>query len=288
MINILVTGAQGQVGSEIQELSSEYIYNFFFTTKENLNIALKEDVDNFIMEYNIDIIINTAAYTAVDEAEYDVRNADTVNHQAVKYLAQSAKKNGIKLVHISSDYVFDGKTYKPYTENDSTNPSNVYGKTKLDGEIAMLDINPQNSIIIRTSWVYSSFGNNFVKTMLRLGKEKDSLSMIFDQISTPTYAKDLAKMILDILPDIENEQVEIYNYSNEGVVSWYDFAKEIMYMAQLDCDIHPIETKEYPTTAARAHYSVLNKTKIKNEFGIIIPYWKDSLDKCLKKMKERR
>jgi dTDP-4-dehydrorhamnose reductase len=184
--------------------------------------------------------------------------------------------------------VFDGKNFKPYTEEDKVSPNSIYGKTKLDGENAMLDINPKDSIIIRTSWVYSSFGTNFVKTMIRLGKEKDELGVIFDQVGTPTYAKDLAKTILDILPKIDNEKVEIYNYSNEGVLSWYDFAKEIMKMAKLDCKINPIETYEYLTPASRPHFSLLNKSKIKKKFNITIPYYKDSLDECLKKMGERK
>jgi dTDP-4-dehydrorhamnose reductase len=195
---------------------------------------------------------------------------------------------GIKLIHISTDYVFDGTNYKPYTEDDATSPQSVYGKTKLDGERAIQEISPANSIIIRTSWVYSSFGANFVKTMLRLGKEKESLGVIFDQVGTPTYAKDLAKAILEILPKINNGKTEIYNYSNEGVLSWYDFAKEIMKMAKLDCKINPIETYQYPTPASRPHYSILNKAKIKKEFNIEIPYWKDGLDDCLKRLGERK
>jgi len=289
MINILVTGANGQVGSELRVLSNDYsAYNFFFTDRDSLDITNEEAIKNFIEINNINIIINTAAYTAVDKAEDDIENSDQVNHLATKYLANIAKDKNIQLIHISTDYVFDGKNYKPYNEDDATNPNGVYGKTKLDGEVAMTKINPQNSIIIRTSWVYSSFRTNFVKTMLRLGKERDTLGVIFDQIGTPTYAKDLAKAILDIIPQIENKTVEIYHYSNEGVLSWYDFAKEIMKMAKLDCQINPIETKEYPTPATRPNYSLLNKAKIKKEFGITIPYWKDSLDVCLKIMEERK
>jgi len=193
-----------------------------------------------------------------------------------------------KFWHVSTDYVFDGQNYKPYSEDDATNPNGVYGRTKLDGEKAMQEINPANSIIIRTSWVYSSYGANFVKTMLRLGKEKESLGVIFDQIGTPTYARDLAKAILEIIPKINNDKVEIYNYSNEGVLSWCDFAKETMCMAKLNCIINPIETKEYPTPATRPHCSLLNKSKIKREFNLTIPYWKDSLDECLTKMGEKK
>ncbi|WP_373074037.1 dTDP-4-dehydrorhamnose reductase [Sulfurimonas sp.] len=288
MHNILVTGANGQLGSEIKELSSEYENNYFFTDREELDISNEQAVKEYINSNNIDVIINCAAYTAVDKAEDDQENANNINHLAVKYLSEIAKEKSVNMIHVSTDYVFNGKNHKPYVEEDSVNPNSVYGKTKLDGENAMLHINPKNSIIIRTSWVYSSFGANFVKTMLRLGKERDELGVIFDQVGTPTYARDLAKIILEIQPKIDNENVEIYNYSNEGVLSWYDFAKEIMRMAKLDCIVNPIETKEYPTPASRPHYSLLNKAKIKKVFNITIPYWKDSLDECLRKLGERK
>ncbi len=288
MPNILVTGSKGQLGSELKEISEHYAYHFYFTDKESLDIADKAAVDAYVDENDIEVIINCAAYTAVDRAEEDEQNADLVNHIAIKNLASAAKEKKVKLIHISTDYVFDGTNHKPYLEEDSVNPNGVYGKTKLDGELSMMELNPENSIIIRTSWVYSSFGANFVKTMLRLGKEKEQLGVIFDQVGTPTYARDLAEAILDILPSIKNEKVTVYHYSNEGVLSWYDFAKEIMRMAKLDCKINPIETKEYPTPAQRPHYSLLNKSKIKQEFGITIPYWKDSLNECLKTMGERK
>jgi dTDP-4-dehydrorhamnose reductase len=287
MINILVTGSNGQVGSELQTLSKNYEYNFFFTDRDSLDITDKEAILDFVKVNAINTIVNAAAYTAVDKAEEDIENADKVNHLASKYLAEIAKEKAIKLVHISTDYVFDGESFKPYVEDDVTNPNGVYGKTKFDGEKAIESINPLNSIIIRTSWVYSSFGANFVKTMLRLGKEKDSLGVIFDQVGTPTYARDLAKAILEILPKIQNSKLSIYNYSNEGVLSWYDFSKEIMRMAKIECQINPIETSEYPTPAKRPHYSLLNKSKIKKEFGIIVPYWKDSLSECLQELGER-
>lgn len=288
MPNILVTGSNGQVGSEIKELSPSYPYRFYFTDKTELDITDVNGVRKFIIQNNIDTIINCAAYTAVDKAQSEQELADKVNQQAVKNLAMLSNEFGIKLIHISTDYVFDGTSFKPYTEDDVTNPNGVYGKTKLDGEKALLEYNLKNSIIIRTSWVYSYYGANFVKTMLRLGKEKESLGVIFDQVGTPTYAKDLAKTILAILPKINNEKTEIYNYSNEGVLSWYDFAKEIMRMAKLDCKINPIETKEYPTPAKRPHYGLLNKAKIKKEFNLEIPYWKDGLDDCLKRLGERK
>ena len=292
MFNILVTGSNGQLGSEIRDLveGPEQVLgsenDFFFTDRENLDITNLENITNFIKENNINVIINCAAYTAVDKAEEGVENADKVNHLAVKSLASVAKEKNIKLVHVSTDYVFDGKNFRPYVEDDVVAPQGVYGKTKLDGEIAMQELNPKNSIIIRTSWVYSSFGNNFVKTMIRLGRDRESLGVIFDQVGTPTYARDLAKTILDILPNIKNEKVEVYHYSNEGVLSWYDFAKDIMSLAKIECQVNPIETKDYQTPASRPHYSLLNKSKIKKDFNIEIPYYKDSLEACLKKMGE--
>jgi dTDP-4-dehydrorhamnose reductase len=287
-INVLVTGSNGQLGSEIKELSSNYNYNFFFTTRDDIDITSKDSIKEFCQTNSINVIINCAAYTAVDKAESDEINADLINRKAVKKLSIVAKELNIKLIHISTDYVFDGKNFKPNVEEFQTNPQSIYGKTKLDGENELLDINPLNSIIIRTSWVYSYYGNNFVKTMLRLGKEKEELGVIFDQIGTPTYAKDLALTILNIIPQIENSKVEIYNYSNEGVLSWYDFAKEIMKMAKLNCKINPIETYQYPTPAKRPHFSLLNKSKIKSKFNLEIPYWKDGLDDCLKRLGERR
>ncbi len=287
MTNILVTGSKGQVGSELQALSKNYEYNFFFTDRSTLDITNLSNINDFINTNAIEVIINCAAYTAVDKAEEDIKASEEVNTKSVEKLSLIAKEKNIKLIHISTDYVFNGENFKPYTEDDITNPNGVYGTTKLAGERVMQEINPTDSIIIRTSWVYSSFGANFVKTMLRLGKERDSLGVIYDQVGTPTYARDLAKTILDIIPNIKNKQVSIYNYSNEGVLSWYDFSKEIMRMAKIDCQINPIETKEYPTPAKRPHYSLLNKAKIKKEFNITIPYWKDSLDECLKTLGER-
>ena len=287
-LNILVTGSNGQLGSELKDISKDYSYNFFFTDRTNIDITSKDNIKEYCQNNNINIIINCAAYTAVDIAETDIENADLVNRKAVKKLALVSEELNIKLIHISTDYVFDGKNFKPYNEEYQTNPQGIYGKSKLDGENEMIKINPKNSIIIRTSWVYSSFGNNFVKTMLRLGKEKESLTVIFDQVGTPTYARDLAKVILDIIPQINNSKVEIYNYSNEGVLSWYDFAKEIMKMVKLNCKISPIETFQYPTPAVRPHFSLLNKSKIKSAFNIEIPYWKDSLDTCLRKLGERK
>ena len=282
--NILVTGSNGQVGSEIKELEKDYPYNFFFTTRDDIDITSKDSLRNFCKTNSINVIINCAAYTAVDKAETDELNADLVNRKAVKKLSIIAKELDIKLIHISTDYVFDGKNFKPYVEEYKTNPQSVYGKSKLDGENEMININPLNSIIIRTSWVYSYYGNNFVKTMLRLGREKEELGVIFDQVGTPTYAKHLALTILNIIPQIENSKVEIYNYSNEGVLSWYDFAKDIMELANLNCKVKPIETFQYPTPAKRPHFSLLNKSKIKSKYNIEIPYYKDGLIDCLKRL----
>jgi dTDP-4-dehydrorhamnose reductase len=288
MLNILVTGSKGQVGSEIKELSKNYSYNFFFSSREELDISNKEKIEEFIKVNQVNCIINCAAYTAVDKAENEFDEADRINRKAVKKLSSIAKTYDIKLIHISTDYVFDGRNYKPYKEENQTNPTCVYGRTKLEGELEMMKINPINSIIIRTSWVYSYYGNNFVKTMLKLGQEKDSLGVIFDQIGSPTYAKDLAKTILEIIPKINNDKVQILNYSNEGVLSWYDFAKEIMKMAKLKCKINPIETKDYPTPAKRPHYSLLNKSKIKEEFTLEVPFWKDGLDDCIRRLGARK
>ena len=282
MLNILVTGAKGQVGSEIKELSSTYPYVFYFTCKDTLDITNKQAIEAFIQKHHITAIINCAAYTAVDKAESDEKTANNINHIGVKNLAELSSVYTLKLIHISTDYVFDGTNYTPYRETDRTNPQSVYGNTKHLGEAALLHVNPKNTLIIRTSWVYSSYGANFVKTMLRLAKERESLGVIYDQVGTPTYAKDLAKAILDILPLISTTQTEIYHYSNEGVCSWYDFAKEIMNLAGLTCKINPIETKDYPTPAKRPSYSLLNKAKIKNDYNIEIPYWKESLSSALK------
>ena len=278
MNNILVTGSSGQVGSEIREISSNYNdYNFTFTDIDKLDISKHAAVKEFIEINQINIIINCAAYTAVEKAESESEIADTINHIAVSNFAQIAKEKNIKLIHISTDYVFDGLSMNPYKETDQPNPQSVYGKTKLDGELAMQRINPANSIIIRTSWVYSKYGNNFVKTMLELASKRDKLSVVFDQIGSPTNAADLAKLILTTLPKIKNESVEIYHYSNEGICSWYEFALEIFRIKQIQIEINPIETVQLKTVINRPSYSVFDKSKIKSHLGVIIPLWKDSL-----------
>jgi len=287
MNKILVTGSNGQVGSELQSLGALYPeYNFTFVNRETFELSNLCKLEDYFDDKTFDLIINCAAYTAVDKAESEADLADTINHRSVSLLAKIAKNQNIALIHISTDYVFDGKNHAPYRETDITNPKGVYGQTKCDGEKAILSVAAKNTIIIRTSWVYSSFGANFVKTMLRLGKEREELGVIFDQVGTPTYAKDLAKCVLEIIPKLKNESPEIYHFSNEGVCSWYDFAKAIFELSKIECKVKPIQTKEYPTPATRPHYSLLNKEKIKNSYDIEIPYWKDSLKECLVVLKE--
>ena len=282
MNNILVTGGNGQLGSELKEIAPNYQdYNFLFTDVKDLDITNHTTVAAFIKSNNINVIINCAAYTAVDKAESEPELSDAINHLAVSNFAQIAKDKNIKLIHISTDYVFDGTNYKPYVETDVPNPQSVYGKTKLDGELAMQQINPANSVILRTSWVYSKFGNNFVKTMLRLAKTRDEISVVADQIGTPTNAADLADAILTILPKISNETVEVFHYSNEGVCSWYDFAKAIFEIKQISIKVNPIESSQYPTPAERPFYSVMHKSKIQREYNIEVAYWKNSLFSCL-------
>lgn len=284
-MNILVSGATGQLGSEIKTLAASYPqYTFTFTDRATLDLSNLCKMENFFEGKAYDAIINCAAYTAVDKAESETELADAINHRFVSMLSKIAKRDHSRLIHISTDYVFDGKGYRPYIETDPTDPQGIYGRTKRDGENAILSSSPKNTIIVRTSWVYSEFGNNFVKTMLRLGRERDSLGVIFDQIGTPTYARDLAKTILNILPDIQNETPQIYHYSNEGSASWYDFAKAIFELSGIECSVNPITTEQYPTPAKRPHYSLLNKSKMKNDFGIQIPYWRDSLKECLQKL----
>lgn len=280
MKKILVTGANGQLGNELKVASKNYNqFDYFFTDLDELNICNKNEIDNFVKSNKIDLIINCAAYTNVDKAEDDVDLCYHINHEAVKNIAEVAYENQLMVIHVSTDYVFDGKSSFPYTEEMPVAPITVYGKSKLAGENVLLE-SAGNSIIIRTSWLYSSFGNNFVKTMLKLGKERDLLKVIFDQVGTPTYAADLAEAILQII-DSNNFISGIYNYSNEGVCSWYDFTKKILKTAGIDCKVMPIETKDYPSRALRPHYSVLNKLKLKSIYKIEIPYWEDSLEKCI-------
>lgn len=287
MKTVLITGSKGQLGSELQERATYIPCNFILTDFEELDISNSTAIASFFKKNSIDYVINCAAYTAVDKAEVEQEQAKKINTKAVQNLAEICASYAIPLIHISTDYVFDGTNHKPYTEDDRVNPQSVYGSTKLEGERIAMSIHPQ-TIIIRTSWLYSSYGNNFVKTMIRLGEEKKSLSVIFDQIGSPTYAADLAECILGIIKKIETKKATfkpgIYHYSNEGVCSWFDFAKEIHALSGISCKVSPIETKDYPTPATRPHYSILNKSKIKQTYGIEIPYWKSSLKTCLKKI----
>lgn len=283
--SVLVTGANGQLGSELFKLSPFYEdFDFTFVTRNDFDLSDINALNAWFTDKSFAAIINCGAYTAVDKAESDTDLATAINVSAVEALALIAKEKNITLIHISTDYVFAGDNFKPYVETDPTAPHGVYGQTKLDGEIALLAINPDNSAIIRTSWVYSEFGNNFVKTMLRLGKDRTELGVIYDQIGSPTYARDLAAAILAMIghpTGLAHKGTEIYHFSNEGVCSWYDFAKAIFELSGITCHVKPIETKDYPTPAKRPHYSLLNKAKIKTHFDLNIPYWKDSLRDCL-------
>jgi dTDP-4-dehydrorhamnose reductase len=274
----LVTGALGQLGSEIKMLVEDYsALEFVFANSRELDITDYALLKEYILNHKIKAVINCAAYTAVDAAEKDSEKANEVNFIGTQNLVQILEKTGGKLIHISTDYVFDGSNFKPYTEEDIVNPLGVYGASKFKGEDSLFS-SKINGIVIRTSWLYSSFGNNFVKTMMRLGNERAELGIIFDQVGSPTYARDLAKVCLAILSQKEtlNKNGKLYHFSNEGVASWYDFAKAIMEINEIDCHIKPIESKEYPTPAKRPHYSILNKNKIKKDFEVEIPYWRDS------------
>ena len=288
-MNVFVTGASGQLGSEIASISSSYPkINFFFANSKLIDICNFNELESYVNQNNIDVIINCAAYTKVDKAEEEIELAEKVNIVGVANLVKVIKKTNRKLIHVSTDYVFDGKTYVPYKESDATNPLGVYGSTKLKGEEIIID-SEINAIIIRTSWLYSEFGNNFVKTMLRLGNERESLGVIVDQVGTPTNAKDLAFVCLEILTknDQLNKSGTVYHFSNEGVASWYDFASTIMELSKTDCKVLPIETKDYPTPAIRPQYSILNKSKIKNDFNLSILNWRVSLSTCIKKIKKK-
>ena len=290
-MKIIVTGSKGQLGRSIQKFSSEYPgLDFVFTDVEELDISDSVQTDHFFATEKPSVVVNCAAFTAVDKAEKEELLAEKINHRGVANLANACKKTGTKLIHISTDYLFDGNKSTPYHEKDIVKPKSVYGITKLEGETAILRAEIK-SIIIRTSWLYSEYGNNYVKTMLRLGKEKDQLKIVSDQVGTPTYAGDLARVLLDILQltaeDNKRFVTGIYHYSNEGVASWYDFTKAIFeYSPEISCQVCPIDTIAYPTPATRPAYSVLNKSKIKTTFDIIIPYWRDSLKLCLNQLQE--
>ena len=288
-MNILVTGSNGQLGSEIKDLAANYKnFNFFFSDFSALDICNSNQLDVFFAENKIHTVINCAAYTAVDKAEQDAEIAEKVNSEGVLNLVNAIEKVQGKLIHISTDYVFDGNSFLPYQESDEVNPIGVYGNTKRRGELAVIN-SAIDGVVIRTSWLYSAYGNNFLKTMLRLGNQRDELGVIFDQVGTPTNASDLAKTCPDILSSKKQSKInskgQLYHFSNEGVASWYDFAISIMELSGANCKVKPIQTKDYPTLAKRPQYSVLNKSKIKSDFKIEIPYWRDSLKDCIEKIK---
>lgn len=284
-MKFIVLGANGQLGSELKEKAQHYSeHHFLFSDIEEVDITKSSDIEEYIQNNPCDVVINAAAYTAVDKAETEKEKALAINVSAVNNLALLSKKYRFFLIHISTDYVFDGKAYLPYKENDTTHPLSVYGETKLQGESALQNTLTRGAIV-RTSWLYSSYGNNFLKTIMRLSKERSLINVVFDQIGTPAYAADLAEAVLTI--GIQNHLVknlEIYHYSNEGVASWYDFAHEILRLTQSQTTIIPIESKDFPTPAKRPFYSVLNKSKIKKDFNITIPHWKESLILCLNKL----
>ena len=270
---ILVTGGDGQLGSELRELLPDAV----FTDVDDLDITNLDEVMSFVKDKGIEIIINCAAYTAVDNAEDDTTTAYKVNVVGPENLAIT----GCKIVHISTDYVFDGEGHKPYQPNDEAKPVSVYGKTKIAGEEAVIN-NAKVAVVIRTAWLYSPYGNNFVKTMRRFGAERESLNVVSDQVGTPTYAGDLAQAIVEILPQMNESNKGIYHFTNEGVCSWYDFAKTIMELSGLNCKVNPIPSSAYPTKATRPFYSVLDKTSIKETFNISIEHWTEGLKRCLK------
>ena len=283
MKNILITGANGQLGNEMRVLSAEHPeYTYFFTDIAELDVCDEQAVLDFVKTNDIQVIVNCAAYTAVDKAEENVELCTKLNADAVGYLARAAEVNQAEFIQISTDYVFDGTAHVPYNETEPTCPNSVYGRTKLAGEQHALTYCTR-AMIIRTAWLYSTFGNNFVKTMIRLGKERDSLGVIFDQIGTPTYARDLARAIYAVIG--QGVVPGIYHFSNEGVCSWYDFTKAIHRLAGITaCQVKPLHTEEYPTPAKRPHYSVLDKTKIKKVYKIEISYWEESLQKCISEL----
>lgn len=281
MSTILVTGANGQLGNEMRNLSSTDPANrYLFTDVQELDITDLASVQAFLSENTVDYIVNCAAYTAVDKAESDIELCRKINAFAVENLAKASAAIGARMIHVSTDYVYSGTHYMPYIESDAVAPTSVYGVTKLEGEQLLLAANPA-SVILRTSWLYSPYGNNFVKTMLRLGREREKLSVVFDQVGTPTYAADLAAAIVTILNAPEFIP-GIYNFSDEGVCSWYDFTLTIHRMAGIDtCRVSPIDTADYPSAATRPFYSVMNKKKIKVTYGVKIPHWEESLQKCI-------
>ncbi len=280
-MKVLITGVNGQLGKQFKELS-ETNKDFVFTSREELDISKNEEVESFFNNNKFDCVINCASYTAVDKAENNINDSMNVNVLGSKNLAEATAKQKALLIHYSTDYVFDGKNNKPYSEDDISSPQTIYGKSKLKGEKEIF-VNAERAIIIRTSWLYSKFGKNFVKTILEKSKEKQILEVVFDQIGSPTYCYDLANLTLKILPEVVDNfyTKDIYNFSNEGVASWYDIAQAIIDIKNVDCEVKPVLSDAFQTVAKRPYYSLLDKNKIKNDFNVKIPYWKHSLKRCL-------
>jgi len=299
-MRILVTGKNGQLGRSIQKLvntdtkidNNQNPNDFIFVGRGDLDLSSESSISHYFKNNKFDIIINCAAYTAVDKAEEDAELANQINLLAIKQLASIASNQQAKLIHISTDYVFDGESDMPYIETDTPNPINIYGKTKLAGERALQKIMPTNAIIIRTSWIYSEYGDNFVKTLLKLGKERNQLNVVNDQIGSPTYATDLADGILEIIKHKkftdEAQTTQIYNYSGEGEISWYEFAKEIFKIEKIGCEVDPVSSQHYPTPAKRPRNTLMNKDKIVEVFNIKISNWKSSLNTCMKILKQKQ
>lgn len=284
-MNILVTGSNGQLGSELRELEKEFgNHKFFFTDLNELDVTNADKTIQFVKSNKIEVAINCAAFTAVDLAESHKSEVTQINVIGAKNISLACAKVNALLIHISTDYVFEGKNFKPYTENDTAGPKTTYGKSKLDGEIEVI-FNAKRALIFRTSWLFSSYGNNFVKTIYEKAKKEKELKVVYDQIGSPTYAGELARVIMEIIPKVPQKiRTEIYNFSNEGVASWYDFAHAIVNIKKLPCSVIPVLSKEFPTEAIRPFYSVLNKSRVKKDFGITLPHWRDSLEVCLSKM----
>ena len=284
-MNILITGANGQLGNCLRDLAADYqdLYRFYYTDVDTLDITDASAVEKYIVDNRIDIILNAAAYTAVDRAEDDQENAYRINCTAVGNLAEAARKHGLFLVHISTDYVFSGESEVPYVETDTPTPMSVYGSTKLAGERAIVGSGCR-AVVIRTSWLYSEYGHNFVKTMLKLGREREEVRVVCDQIGGPTYAGDLARVVMAMLEHQPETGVEFYHFANEGVCSWFEFAKTIMRMAGLPCRVEAIPSSEYPAKAHRPPFSVFNLSKIKAATQMAIPHWKDSLELTINKL----
>jgi len=292
-MKVLVIGKNGQLGQSMYQVTSNKHSNhqFVYVGRDDLDLSRASNITKYFQTHHFDVVVNCAAYTAVDKAESNEALADRINHTALYHIATIANKQQVKLIHISTDFVFDGKNDNPYRETDAVRPINVYGRTKLEGEQAILEVMPMNAIIVRTSWVYSEYGNNFVKTILKLGTELNELGVVCDQIGTPTYARDLALTILRIIKHNEfiepNQKTQIYHYSNQGACSWYDFAKKIIEFSNITCKIKPITTEDYPLPARRPVNTLMNKNKIIKKFGLKIPLWQDSLKLCIRDLKKQ-